>query len=54
MIQFIEQHPVLTVIMTIYALLLVIFGVCIIFDKENVIQEWKNDWKDEFKDWEDE
>lgn len=54
MIEQIEQHPIMYGLLAFYLFVLVIFIVYMMLWRDEIVEEWRNDWKDEFKDWEDE
>jgi hypothetical protein len=45
---FIENNIVLFTVGAVYALVLVIFIVCILLFPDEMIQEWDEDWNDKF------
>jgi hypothetical protein len=52
MIQFIENHIILCSVFAVWFLTVLILVYCLIFCKDEIVQDWDTQWKDNFKDWE--
>jgi hypothetical protein len=51
MIQFVENHIVLSLFLTVWLLAVLLLAYCLIFCKDEIVQDWDTQWKDNFKDW---